>query len=81
MTAPYPTLLGRSNCLIFAYWQFRQRGGYVHWRQSRWGWWWHFLWSETLDGTRIEHFVPIDGGRPRLFPPLLFKGKILTKDQ
>ena len=76
----YPTLRGKSNCLVFALHRVITRGGYLIVRRSRWGWWPHFLWAESLDPLRIEHFAPVDGGRPRLFPPLVFKGHILTSD-
>lgn len=78
--ADYPTIFGFSNCLLFAFSRRRKRGGYVLARKSRWGWWNHYLWAESLDPLRIEHFVPVDGGRPRLLPPLVFKGQILTRD-
>ena len=80
MTTPYPTLFGRSNCLIFALWRLWNRGGYLMMRRSRWGWWPHFLWAESLDPLQIEHFAPVGGGRPRCFPPLIFRGHILTQD-
>lgn len=70
----------RSNCLIFAVSRVLTRGGYLLVRRSRWGWWPHFLWAESLDPLRIEHFAPVAGGRPRLFPPLIFQGHILDKD-
>lgn len=76
----YPTILGYSNCLFFALSRFLKRGGYLLIRRSRWGWWPHFLWAESLDPPRIEHFSPLGGGRPRLFPPVVFKGQILTHD-
>jgi hypothetical protein len=72
---------GRSNCLIFALGRFVTRGGYILARRSRWGWWPHFLWASSLHPLRLEHFSPVQGGRPRLLPPLLFKGHILDKDQ
>lgn len=49
-------------------------------RKSRWGWWYHYIWVESLYPLRIEHFSPVGGGRPRLLPPLIFKGQILTED-
>lgn len=76
----HPTLFGYSNCLIFALWRLATRGGYLLMRRSRWGWWPHFLWAETLDPPRIEHYAPLGGGRPRWLPPPLFSGQILRGD-
>lgn len=76
----YPNIFGYSNCLLFALHRKITRGGYLIARDSRWGWWWHFIWADSLNPTRMEHFSPAAGGRPRLFPPLFFKGRILTED-
>ena len=80
MKPDFPTVGGKSNCLIFALHRLVTRGGYLIMRRSRWGWWPHFLWAESLDPLKLEHFAPVDGGRPRLFPPLVFRGRILTQD-
>lgn len=80
MQSDFPTIFGRSNCLIFALSRYFNRGGYLLIRWSRWGRWPHFLWAESLNPLRIEHFSPLGGGRPRLIPPLLFRGQILTQD-
>lgn len=77
MNTPAPR---KSNCLVFALGRLWRRGGYLIMRRSRWGWFPHFLWAESLDPLVIEHFVPVDGGRPRLLPPLLFVGQIRRED-
>lgn len=76
----HPTVFGYSNCLVFALWRWVTRGGYLLMRRSRWGWWPHFLWAETLEPLRVEHYAPLGGGRPRWLPPPFFVGQILRED-
>lgn len=73
--------LRRSNCLFFAvalYWRRRRkrREGYVVMRQSRWGWFPHFLY---LESGRMVSYVPVDP-RHKVLPPPIFRGKIRFGD-
>jgi hypothetical protein len=47
----------RSNCLVFSV-QRLCDDGYIIIRKSRVGWWPHFMYAKSVDGIRIENFVP-----------------------
>jgi hypothetical protein len=64
----------RSNCVIWAVTQYVRRGGYLVARRSRYGWWWHLLWSPDLQ--RFYAFVPNRRHRKRWVPPLYFQGYV-----
>jgi hypothetical protein len=65
-----------SNCLIWAWWQWRTQGGWVHIRwttMNRWRWlrWPHAYW-EDIEGVWWEYTLPEK--RVRCCPPPLFFG-------
>lgn len=63
----------RSNCLFFVISHLYHDGGYMVIRRSHYVWWLlHFEWSPDLKS--FLEFTPIHPKRPRLFPPLWFKG-------
>ena len=70
-----------SNCLIFAVQHLFSCGGYIIFRRSHYGWWFHVLWSKDL--KEFLEFHPTGAKHYRWFPPLLFKGYIrhTTADQ
>lgn len=67
-----------SNCIIWAWWQWRTKGGWLHWRwtkMNRWGWlrWPHAYW-EDIDGQWWEYTLCVK--RVRCCPPPLFWGEV-----
>lgn len=50
-----PELL--TNCLIFSIRRLCA-GGYLIARKSRFGWWPHFMWAQSVDGIEVENLVP-----------------------
>lgn len=66
-----------SNCLIYALLKFLREGGRIIKRPSRYGWWPHFL-HESKTG-KVTHYSP-KYPRPRRFPPLLFRGRVVIGD-
>ena len=68
------------NCLTFAlqHWRYGN-GDHIVIRKSHWGWFPHFkVMYELHDGTVvIKEFRPIDPTKHR-FPPLFFRGEIVT---
>jgi hypothetical protein len=70
--------IARSNCLVWAWRQWKKYGGgFVIWK-SHYGWWWHFG-HKREDGT-IHYFYPEEKPRKRWFPPPLFKGHVVQGD-
>lgn len=67
-----------SNCLIFAIQEWFRCGGYIIFRASHYGWWFHVIWSKDL--KHFEEFHPLGGKRKRFFPPLLFAGYVRHSD-
>jgi hypothetical protein len=63
-----------SNCLVFAVEHWLHCGGYIIFRKSHWGWWFHAIWSKDLKS--FEEFHPTGKKKRRWFPPLIFKGYI-----
>lgn len=73
----------RSNCLIFALWMWLTHpGSYLVMRRSRFYPGPHFLWGvpDRSGGIRLVHYVP-QAPRRRLFPPLVFKGRLKRGDK
>jgi hypothetical protein len=64
----------RTNCLAFAWGCFRKRGGFITFRKSHHGWWWHFMWSNDLK-TWI-HYSPREPNDDLASPPPTFDGII-----
>jgi hypothetical protein len=68
-----------SNCLIFALFQWWHYGGYVIVRQSRHGWWPHFMWAQHLGNLEAIEFIPykpiyLSDNYP--IPPIVFRGYV-----
>ena len=74
----------RSNCLIYALLKLYRECGYITIRKSRFGWWPHFLHMSDEGakraGDEISHYAP-KHKYSRWFPPLLFKGRVVTGDE
>jgi hypothetical protein len=72
-----------NNCLFFALSRWNKKGGYLIIRRSRFGWWWHFLWAEKLDGIEtLEHYVPNEEKlKVEVVSKVLFKGHVSNKDE
>jgi len=66
-----------SNCLFYAMWMWIKHGGYLMARWSMWGCFPHFL-HMSRSGV-ITHLKPLRPRR-RIFPPLIFKGKVMEGD-
>lgn len=49
-------------------------------RKSRFGYFPHFLWAESVDGLDLVEFVPVDPKHKKL-PPPIFKGYVRHKNQ
>lgn len=64
----------KSNCLIFAIAHWLKFGGYIIFRKSHYGWWFHVIWSK--DFKSFEEFHPIRSKQKRLLPPVLFRGYV-----
>ena len=63
-----------GNCWLYAKLKEMLEGGMV-WRQhSHYGWWSHFLHLDCAGN--VTEFTPLGEKIERLFPPLLFKGKV-----
>lgn len=62
----------KSNCLLFAWQQYLDRGGYFVMTRSHYWWGPHFFWMSE-DGTSAEEFVPA-ARYPRWTPPMIFHG-------
>jgi hypothetical protein len=63
----------RSNCWVFVWRRWWQRGGYAVLTKSRYGWWLHVVWSADL--ITFEEFAPPVKYRHWL-PPLWFRGGV-----
>lgn len=87
----------RCNCLVWLWMmRLRHRlatrtpehpfghPGYTVSRPTDWAafgfrWWAHYLWSPDL--STFYAYVPLGGHRKRLFPPLLFRGRVEINDR
>lgn len=70
-----------SNCIIWAWWQFRKKGGWVHLRWTdmnklRWIRWPHAYWEDPY-GVWWEYTLLEK--RRRIIVPLLFYGIVREK--
>jgi hypothetical protein len=63
-----------SNCLLYVVGQWVQRGGWVLLRQSHYGWWPHFVYSEDL--VLFEEYVPLIPNHHLILPPPLYQGYV-----
>lgn len=69
----------RSNCILWAYaMRARRRAkgkqGDVYWRVSRWGFFPHALYGETINGRlRMVSYKPLKP-RHKILPPPVFQG-------
>lgn len=78
----------RSNCLIFALRRWFKHGGYLIVRRSRFGWWIHVMWAQSLLDAPLS-YVP---GKPipwrslpwilRVLPlhTFIYRGRIIVGD-
>jgi len=57
---------------------FFKNGGYIIMRKSKFGWFPHFLWTESIDGLELIEFVPVNPKHKKM-PPPIFKGYVRTK--
>ncbi len=62
----------RSNCANYAVRKCWEEGGYVVLVHSEYGVWPHLI-HVDLDGVATE-YSPVTPKRPRVFPPIVFKG-------
>lgn len=66
-----------ANCILWAWVMQLRLGGYMCWRQSRYGWWPHAAWS--LDGRCWWEYLPRNfAGRLKWWQVLwlvLFRGE------
>ena len=74
-----------SNCLIFALWMLRRRGGYLVFRRSDfWGFGcgFHVLWAERASAGHIRMLsvVPHKPKVKRILPRLWFKSVLILND-
>ena len=66
-----------ANCAIFAVLREHESGGYIIFRRSHHGWWYHIEYAEDLQGE-FEEYNPL---WPKDVwhwwrPPFLFRGKV-----
>lgn len=73
----------RSNCAIFAIQRLIERGGYLCIRQSRFGWWPHFVWAPTLDEVSgLQNYVPIKRNESfKYIEKFIFVGHVVDHDE
>jgi hypothetical protein len=67
-----------SNCLIFAFFQWLKHGGYVIARKSKYGWWPHFMWVQSLNDLEVLEYS-LDKKVNRALPPIVFDGTVRMK--
>lgn len=71
-----------SNCLFFALWMwFRHPDSYLLIRRSHYYPGPHFMWGRRQRNGhwRVVHYVPVIP-KPRLIPPLIFRGRLRLGD-
>ena len=69
-----PDSAGRGNCVAYAWRRWRESGGYIVFRRSRFYPGPHVIYSTDL--VNFEAFVPMRRPRKRLIPPLWFVGRV-----
>ena len=75
----------KSNCVCWAYALKARRAakgksGEVYWRMSRWGFFPHSLYGETINGRlRMVSYKPV-APKHKPLPPLIFNGRPMWGD-
>jgi hypothetical protein len=48
----------RSNCLAYAIRKLKTHGGHIVITPSKHGWWYHFAWTPSIEGLKLEQYIP-----------------------
>ena len=71
-----------TNCWIFVCYKYITEGGYIVFRRTKWNKWKWLNWEHaawTPDLKKYYSYKPLCVKSKRVFPPLLFHGKVVIE--